>query len=777
MARERLADLDESKEDERERKLKLQEKNRRAQQAFRWRQKSKIQELSDQVTELTTKNGSNIAQMQELQREKATLEEALAGQAAQLQRLTSEYMAMRARSVSNMFLPSSTFQFDPSEDVVLKYPASASDGCAEHVLLPSSDIQQGAGMERLRELMQEQWLPELKDLCKECDDVMEKKRANSHGSSRTKQARQEEANKALESIDERCKRIQRLYYECLVKILRAQPNRARHLIGDVLYNSNASLSPEEIQDKAAKVLDELDLSSAEIEQTCRMYEKFLCNMALLRWQREKMVEQVGAHYKLGDEDWLGMVTSEQRNLKGYLKASAAIESMYIWLRRETELYCDLITSVCLEIWRPTTFMRQITAAAPGMVDFLAMLEVLRARHKPQEKVLDITTAFTQSAITPRTMATATDGQMDAVASLRVNNTGAEPSPRSLVDLGLAATALPASVLAQATSGLSNPRLAVEAAREAEEMLSKAKNGGRDFWSGPGSEAGAAGEAVKKPKLAHEGSSPSSVLPKLERSQLLTLPPHASPNGGAAGVGAAAAFGGAAAAGASPPTAAQAGALLSLADPSAAVNVSSPIASATTSPMGCSGPVLPPLPLNNLNRNTADVSWLMHSNLTPREQEFTDFLSGMLSNRAPMPSPGRVSTIDILRVRSNSQVGEIELIQAQASIQQQAQAQGQGQNLQVGTGTDVMQQPQLQVNSLHLSGANSQLNRLAQEGLLGNLANALPQSNGQGTAAANTNVAASVAAFGQGKPGAQQSRARRTPEELAASYQAFMGEAL
>ena len=39
MARERLADLDESKEDERERKLKLQEKNRRAQQAFRWRQK------------------------------------------------------------------------------------------------------------------------------------------------------------------------------------------------------------------------------------------------------------------------------------------------------------------------------------------------------------------------------------------------------------------------------------------------------------------------------------------------------------------------------------------------------------------------------------------------------------------------------------------------------------------------------------------------------------------------------------------------------------------
>lgn len=312
------------------------------------------------------------------------------------------------------------------------------------------------------------------------------------------------------------------------------------------------------------------------------------------------------------------------------------------------------------------------------------------------------------------------------------------------------------MLAQATSGLPNPRLALDAAREAEELLNKAKNGGRDFWSGPG-ETGAPGAEAKKAKLAHESSSPSSVLPKLERSQLLTLPPHAIPGGAAAAASAAALLG------ASPPTSAQAGALLSLAEPTAAVNVSSPIASATTSPMGCSGPVLPPLPLNNLNRNIADISWLTHSSLTPREQEFTDFLSGMLSNRAPMPSPGRVSTIDILRVRSNSQVGEIELIQAQASVQQQAQALQVRNHIhahmhdtacfhqdprrttsdahvyrmyvipvQVGTGTDGMQaaqQPQLQVNSLHLSGANSQLNRLAQEGLLGNLASVLPQNDG------------------------------------------------
>ena len=99
----------------------------------------------------------------------------------------------------------------------------------------------------------------------------------------------------------------------------------------------------------SQVLDALDLSSAEIEQTCRMYEKFLCNMSLLRWQREKMMQQVMNTYKLGDEEWLSQVASEQGNIKSLLSASAAIESMYIWQRKETELYCDLITSVCLEV--------------------------------------------------------------------------------------------------------------------------------------------------------------------------------------------------------------------------------------------------------------------------------------------------------------------------------------------------------------------------------------------------------------------------------------------
>lgn len=66
----------------------------------------------------------------------------------------------------------------------------------------------------------------------------------------------------------------------------------------------------------------------------------------------------------------------------------------------------------VQIWRPTTFMRHMTASAPGIVDFLAILEVLRSRHKPQEKVLDLAAMYVQTAVTPRTMNAIAEGHMD-----------------------------------------------------------------------------------------------------------------------------------------------------------------------------------------------------------------------------------------------------------------------------------------------------------------------------------------------------------------------------
>lgn len=74
--------------------------------------------------------------------------------------------------------------------------------------------------------------------------------------------------------------------------------------------------------------------------------------------------------------------------------------------------CVLRGAHGVQIWRPTTFMRHMTASAPGIVDFLTILEVLRSRHKPQEKVLDLATTYVSTAVTPRTMNAIAEGHMD-----------------------------------------------------------------------------------------------------------------------------------------------------------------------------------------------------------------------------------------------------------------------------------------------------------------------------------------------------------------------------
>lgn len=226
--------------------------------------------------------------------------------------------------------------------------------------------------------------------------------------------------------------------------------------------------------------------------------------------------------------------------------------------------------------------------------------------------------------------------------------------------------------------LPSPGGAINAAREAEELLRKAKAGGRGFWGGadageamedPMAAAGGAGPsqpASKKAKIAHGGVSTSvaagggqGMLPKLERSQLLAMPQHAaaqqqlvSPRAGMNGV-------------------------LGSAGPLSGLDAvaSAPAPAAHAAHLDARSVQMPPLSLGNLQATgnvQGDLAWLTHS-LTPRDQDLNEFLSGMLSNRggSQMPSPGRVSTIDILRVRSNSQVGEIELIRAQEHANQGA----------------------------------------------------------------------------------------------------------
>jgi hypothetical protein len=66
-----------------------------------------------------------------------------------------------------------------------------------------------------------------------------------------------------------------------VKVIRAQPVRARMLISNVLYNCNASLSPQEVQEKAAKV-----------HMPLLHVDMLLCTLS---WWLQNTIEQKIAH--------------------------------------------------------------------------------------------------------------------------------------------------------------------------------------------------------------------------------------------------------------------------------------------------------------------------------------------------------------------------------------------------------------------------------------------------------------------------------------------------
>lgn len=99
---------------------------------------SKIQDLSDQVTDLQQRNAALHKQVQELLLNSSSLESALGTQADQLQRMCQEYALIKGRSMSHIYVPSSTLQFDPAEDLFLKYPATAASSPAEHINLATS---------------------------------------------------------------------------------------------------------------------------------------------------------------------------------------------------------------------------------------------------------------------------------------------------------------------------------------------------------------------------------------------------------------------------------------------------------------------------------------------------------------------------------------------------------------------------------------------------------------------------------------------------------------
>lgn len=108
-------------------------------------------------------------------------------------------------------------------------------------------------MERVRKLLFEEWIPRLEELSAAHEGALERQRSIIGGSSRTKMPQVEAIGKELADVEEKVAENQQLYVECVVKMLRGNPVRARLTLTDALFDCNANLSAEEARGKALDV--------------------------------------------------------------------------------------------------------------------------------------------------------------------------------------------------------------------------------------------------------------------------------------------------------------------------------------------------------------------------------------------------------------------------------------------------------------------------------------------------------------------------------------------
>jgi hypothetical protein len=97
------------------------------------------------------------------------------------------------------------------------------------------------------------------------------------------------------------------------------------------------------------VLDEMNVSDAELAESVRLYEKYLRGMALLRVQRRNMLAQLARAYDQPDGAWAEQLARSDLQQRNWLAASASMEALQIWQRKETELYCELLEGVVVDV--------------------------------------------------------------------------------------------------------------------------------------------------------------------------------------------------------------------------------------------------------------------------------------------------------------------------------------------------------------------------------------------------------------------------------------------
>jgi hypothetical protein len=274
----------------------------------------KIGELSEQVIELQQDKAIQSKKEQELLLSNEALRAALCSQSEQLKQLSNEFSLFQSWSISNMYVPSSSLQFDPSEDILLKYPVTAPNGTAEYItLINSCDIKEcvscsvlvvqpvdqsrspvwihplprqgplicisaylgvscqhtyglrhthscrGGGIQHLTKMMREDWIPELQKHAESYNDAMKAMSCNSNRSgalaanNESEAQRQQAAAEALAALDDKCSTVQRLFVECCVKTMRIKPVRTRLFTTDPLFNCHTALEPDKAWAKAQEV--------------------------------------------------------------------------------------------------------------------------------------------------------------------------------------------------------------------------------------------------------------------------------------------------------------------------------------------------------------------------------------------------------------------------------------------------------------------------------------------------------------------------------------------
>jgi hypothetical protein len=98
-----------------------------------------------------------------------------------------------------------------------------------------------------------------------------------------------------------------------------------------------------------QAINAMNMTAHEKDRMLLLYEKYACNLAVLRTQRDNIFSQLSQAQQQPGNVWVELLANGQLQHKAFLAGTAATETLYGWLGKETDLFCDLFTSVVLDV--------------------------------------------------------------------------------------------------------------------------------------------------------------------------------------------------------------------------------------------------------------------------------------------------------------------------------------------------------------------------------------------------------------------------------------------